>query len=405
MWEVAVFLAVIVGCGYLVIWLRRKYHPKSHRAVPGNWTIEQIEGIYKAGQISDQEFKVLRRQVLSPGFTLIELIVSVSIMVIMILIFGTIIGQTQKVVSGSQATMRSNNTVRAIAHVIRTDLRKLTKSGFLCITHKYDNSTNTYYPTPVLIFATAGLTQSKTDSVTGLGGVSVYGHCDNSSTGDSGNPLAAIFLRQSWVLNPMGTGADIWPIDLAVLQTLPRTHVTDPNINDLVNRLRELTGNLSVPPENLSDIANLWQVLSSESDKISIMWTDGTTDAGGNLNWYGIDYDNAADINIDRPKDGDWTTRDITSGEIEFDNNGYRALWTRHNQNNWPKAIKIKFELNGALVWDNSTTYNTGDYAVRGGNYYRSIQKDNTNHEPPNATWWEKVKSQGMWYEVIASVN
>ncbi len=43
-----------------------------------------------------------------------------------------------------------------------------------------------------------------------------------------------------------------------------------------------------------------------------------------------------------------------------------------------------------AAAWDGGTTYALNDYVTSGGDCYRSIQNNNLNHAPPNATWWAK---------------
>ena len=65
MWEISGFIAVVLGCGCLVIWLRRKYHPKSYQAASGNLTLAQIENIHKSNLMSDEEFTALRKHVIS----------------------------------------------------------------------------------------------------------------------------------------------------------------------------------------------------------------------------------------------------------------------------------------------------------------------------------------------------
>jgi len=69
----------------------------------------------------------------------------------------------------------------------------------------------------------------------------------------------------------------------------------------------------------------------------------------------------------------------------------------------------LRFYQNGALLsvdlgtldaWDNATTYAQGDVIASGGVGYYSKQSANTNHAPPNATWWHPLT--GSTYEVPA---
>lgn len=264
------------------------------------------------------------------GFTLIELMVSVVIMVLMMMAFGMIITQAQKVVSVTQNNTRDNNTAQAIAQTIRDDLSKITKNGFLCI-----GKNPSHKMTPVLIFTTAGINRSKTCELSGLGGVSSYGYAANQA-----KPAEKILLRQSWVLTTQGDGSaderDIWPFDLSNFQTASRI-----DINTTVNNLSDSLGSAAIflPPQKLSHTNDLWKVLTENTHSIGIMW--GDVDANGNLNWFGVNSDYEV-----KNKDA-YVGKTITDAVLEYKeiDYGYRALWTHHNQNNWPKAIKIRFRL------------------------------------------------------------
>jgi type II secretory pathway pseudopilin PulG len=317
------------------------------------------------------------------GLTIIELIVAVAIMVIMILVFGMILTQSQKVVSGSQKIMQSNNTAAAIANVIRNDLRKITKNGFLCIT-QYDGDDR-----PYLLFTTAGLVRSKLLNYTATGGLSTYGFTDDSS----GN--RNILFHQGWVgikFNPDGFHydafvdagfiKDVINVGLEDIQKMPRV-----DINTFINLLYSdgpipKDNTLSCRPETLSGLNDAWQFLTDEIVNLNIMWTDGTRDLATNeLYWYGIsssenaDNANSKDSATDEPSD-EWDGLVFAPGVAEFDAGGgdYRALWTRHDQNNWPTAIKIKFK-------------------IRDPNLSAAAENEGT------------TIGQGIWYEVICPIE
>ena len=290
------------------------------------------------------------------GMTLMELIVAVAVLAIMILGFGQIVGQAQRVVTVSQNNMRSNAIAEAINRTIQNDLSKITKNGFLCISQQTE--TNAW---PQLFFLKAGTTRSKTHNVTGLAGVSSYGQADNKHTNDEyGDTLSGLFIRQSWVLSTLSVSgpSDIWNSDLSAIQAKTRDE-----LHDLVGRpgvmdgLRDaLPGSLYVPPVEPNDLNALWQVLSAEVNGVSIMWADGTKD-GSNLLWYGVgfkDYTTSEGLRDVVWKGG--LTQENASfdpsdySQIEFNVNTttpsrYRAFWTFHNQNNWPKAIKVSYRI------------------------------------------------------------
>ena len=61
-----IFLAVLVLAVFLVRWVQRKFDPRRGQETEqdGKFTIEQIESIHQAGQISDEEFAAMRRVVM-----------------------------------------------------------------------------------------------------------------------------------------------------------------------------------------------------------------------------------------------------------------------------------------------------------------------------------------------------
>ncbi len=263
------------------------------------------------------------------GLTLVELLVSVTILLVMIMAFSTILSQSQKVVSGTQATLRANSAANAIAEVIRNDLRKVSKQGFLCITEVSGQ--------PTLLMTSAGASNSIVGNATGTGTVVSYGLCNNNSS----TAVNDVFYRQCWVLDqdPATTGLDKWNNDLGNLQILPRFHATDFDIIELINTavtglLANAPASLTVPATDISEINELWQALSIECTTLEIVWTDGTINDAGTpadlsddyVNWFGIG-------NV------------IGDAAIEEAASPYQALWTHHNQNNWPKAIKIRFTI------------------------------------------------------------
>jgi hypothetical protein len=105
-----------------------------------------------------------------------------------------------------------------------------------------------------------------------------------------------------------------------------------------------------MPPVDLDQLADIWQVLTEGCDDLeiselegyeydrglSIMWTDGSVNVSGELNWYGID------------RGADGTIVPVPSGITEIESvsgSSYKALWTADTVRYWPKAIKIAFNI------------------------------------------------------------
>ena len=310
------------------------------------------------------------------GMTLMELIVAVAVLAIMILGFGQIVGQAQRVVTVSQNNMRSNATAEAIAKVIRDDLNKITKNGFLCITSSSDSSSNS---SPRLFFTTAGITNSRLHQLSGNASVCCYGLINNGTVPADGYgviPSSRIMLREAWILlQGHGTSnpTDMVDYDLSDLQSMTRYktgrtpgYSDTEDIDEFVTLLSQdsnifPSSGVGVPPINGNEVNELWKVLTNDANGLEIMWTDGTVDGNNNLNWYGILFqDNTGGPGTNRTytkKFGSTGASSLPSleilpaGENEYkmsttaSNPGYRALWTHENQSTWPAAIRISFRL------------------------------------------------------------
>ena len=264
------------------------------------------------------------------AFTILELLVAVTILLIMISIVGMILSSSRKLAKTAQGKMRANAAAAAIAEVLRDDVRRVTKNGFLCVTD--------WKGRPRLLLTAAGHAQSLTVSDGGTGEFLCYGIDDNQA--DSASKTNDILFRVGLILNDSPklptAGTDILNWDLSDLQMLPWE-----DVNSAINTvlLSSKTDALRVPPLTLAEVSELWKVVTTHCSNLSILWTDGEPDANGNLQWYGPAPGS--------PKDSNWSTRNVYSNKTEFnDGSGaYRALWTQRNQNNWPLAIKVRFQL------------------------------------------------------------
>ncbi|MBN1553931.1 MAG: prepilin-type N-terminal cleavage/methylation domain-containing protein [Phycisphaerae bacterium] len=311
------------------------------------------------------------RTIRNRGFTLVELMIAVVVMVLMMLAFGMIVSEAQKVVTISENKIRGNMTADAIERVIRNDISKINKSGFLCICKN-----PSHINTPVLIGLGFGKVTSKTcELFSDDGYVTSYGYAINEAASNGyGDKLATnvLFLRQALVLSTAGDGSaderDIWDHNITIFTGGTRTQ-----INTYINDLSDYLGNsvVSVPPTEFSHIEDMWQVMSKDIECLGIMWTEGTKDASGNLKWYGVDYDNGykvkarcEDTSLPVAEQYDYDDKDISDDVLEYTQSpgyGYRALWTHNDTTNWPKAIKIRFRLRDPELGEEHSTSDTQD--------------------------------------------
>jgi len=262
------------------------------------------------------------RTIRRKGMTLIELLVSVAVLVIMILMFATILHDSQQVVSTSQLTMQANAQAAAIAEVIRNDIRRITKEGFLYIGQRHIDGT------PFIGFTTAGVSPSSQTDAIGTGTVVLYALTPNAS-GNGGR----ILRRRAWILDPEATGdlKDVKAVDLTVIIS---GSLQGPGLVSTLD-LNGLDTDTVQYPAALDQMDQLWQCLTTDCNTLSITWTDGQVDPATNeTGWYGVYAKGDQYVAYGRdPQETQGAT--------------YKAFWTRHDQNNWPKAIRIRFTLAG----------------------------------------------------------
>lgn len=291
------------------------------------------------------------------GMTLMELLVAVAILAIMIVSVGSIVTQSQKVVSTGQAHIKTNQSAAAVAQVIREDIRRISQHGLLAITQAGAGS-------PRLVAITAGVTLSKTHGETGTAGVVVLGMAENTAPNTPADE--SILYRQGWVLKDLASTppTDIWKSDLTDIQRLPRydSDASDPDMDKLVTNLLNAAPpgkagpvagrSVAVPATTMDQINTLWQVLAPSAKLLEIAWTDGSIHNNGTpadasddrMNWYGVAWDGSAYAR--HGKTDKWDEKGIDAGTVEYaSGGGYRALFTRHDLTNWPKALKVKYRI------------------------------------------------------------
>ncbi|NLW86721.1 MAG: prepilin-type N-terminal cleavage/methylation domain-containing protein [Planctomycetes bacterium] len=242
------------------------------------------------------------------GFTLVELLVSVAVMAIMITIVSTIVSECHKLVKSSQATMRCNNTAGAIAQLLRNDVSSISQNGLLFIS-TIDNK-------PIVMFTTAGPARALVaiddvthDYVQGAGTLTMIGQMDNA-----GKAGGDVLWRAAYVFAPhmpMDWGKDAFGgHDLASIQALPaemKTMCIDwKNAVETTKLHVPVEEKLHVPVEAIADVRDLWQVVATGLTEFGVSWKDDT-------GWHEPD--------------------------------GTDMIWTHHDQNAWPTAIKFNFKL------------------------------------------------------------
>jgi prepilin-type N-terminal cleavage/methylation domain-containing protein len=230
------------------------------------------------------------------GFTLIELMVSVTILVVMILAFSIVLNQSQRVVTTAQRIMKANESALAIAQVMRGDFSSISRDGYLAIRPG----------SRVISFTATGLYRSLLDGYTATAARIDYG-CD------SGN----VMWRRVTLLDPTRPASPD-----RINRSLSYYKGMDPNvnteINDLVNSgVSQPTTAFPVPPNSTGDVDLLrWYLAGTctqfdvayvRYDITSIGWRIGATP-------------------------GAWTV-------------GTDQTWYSTNRPQWPLAIRIAFTL------------------------------------------------------------
>lgn len=245
------------------------------------------------------------------GMTLIEMLVAISVLAVMILAVSQILVQTQRFISAAQENRRSHAMAFTIARIIRRDLRRVSKDGFLNITTGGDSGS-------MLVFSTAGPTSGINDPVKGDGSIICYAQQSCPSSKKEGKDETYLW-RPEYVCNCLtGTPSATFSgervnVNFSMLRTCSTNDANSPfQLQALSSAAAQNSPgpNLQLPPVSASQIEDLWQVLVVAISDFSVQWTNGTK-TNGLLIW-----------------------------------SSAPMLWTHQNQTNWPKAIKISFRIN-----------------------------------------------------------
>jgi len=253
---------------------------------------EGTENNRSAREAQGTELSIVNCQLSIPqrrGLTLVELLVSLGIIVLISLAFGTILGQSQKVVSSTQGIIRANSAASAIAQVIRDDFVGLSKEGFLAVS----NDPN------YIVFTATGVFQESIPP----------GRRANAAVIDYGlDGSKHILWRRA---RPLSGSAGIANVQASYIDAYLGQYRHGPvGVIPLPTAYYDAPA-LPIPPYyNLdpADIGNLWPVLATECRGFGVESFNGTT------------WSSNADT---------WTFNDDIP----------------NSPHPWPKAIKVRFSL------------------------------------------------------------
>ena len=143
------------------------------------------------------------------GFTLIELMVALMVLVIILGAFGSILLQCKRVVGSAEAVNRITSRIQAIGQILHYDLGRMNKAAVLKIGDAE------------MLVVTGDFSQSRTTEADGIGSAIHYSLTTNANTLSSGE----ILRRASLVLSTDGGGGDdvvdVTGVDLVAPRSMP----------------------------------------------------------------------------------------------------------------------------------------------------------------------------------------
>ena len=222
------------------------------------------------------------------AFTLIELMVSVVILAILILIFSGVLSQAQGVVNRSQEDIRIDRDMLAVEEILRRELSKISKSGFLKITGGEH-----------IAFTILG----NFESISGIGSANAaivdYGCTteDDDGTSDDNIPPANVMWRRQLLLMP-GVDTEDDHVDATIAEA------ADEVDEQLYKGQKRRAPEIKLPPDEAADWASY---VVGECTDFKVFWWDGTK----------------------------WSA------------DGASGSWTNEDPSNWPRAVRVQFKLRG----------------------------------------------------------
>jgi len=201
------------------------------------------------------------------------MLVTITILVILLLAFGSILTSSQRAVSASQEVMKGNNAVAAAASLLREDLFNLAPDGFLAVqrTGSIDR----------IVFTTVGTYKSMVSTSPPVANSALI---DYQVSGDD------VLCRRAFLLIPGFAGSEVDCLD----RYLAYYKLLDPN--ELVNHLDNDIGapNPPVNPNSWGDIKALWPFVAHPCEQFDVAWTPSLIDPDDPNNageWYSCPAD------------------------------------------------------------------------------------------------------------------
>ena len=226
------------------------------------------------------------------GFTIIELLVTVAALAVMLVAFGRILSECKSVVRGSEQMMRTLHRVSSVSSMIRSDLQRMSRDGFLGISMGSIQDAH-----PGLVFTTSGPTRSIIGSVEGRGSIVAYSLAEHLAA-DRGRE---ILWRPEWIFFYSGSYALGDPEDVSAFMftgaggnydRLESYKVAERGtIEGVVEEIvgsRNANAAFRLPPQTKSEADALWSAVVQDMEFFSVMWTDCELDTNSNgFAWYG----------------------------------------------------------------------------------------------------------------------
>lgn len=278
------------------------------------------------------------------GFTIIEMLVTVATLGIILSAFANVLLQCRRVTTMAHRGIQANHRASVISEIVRRDLRRMTRDGFLCISSNNGHAG--------VVFCAGDPSRSILGDAKGYGSIVAYGLVQR--TGGLDAPVDVLW-RPEYIFKTEGNDS---PEDLVTKISTDYPTLADvkscdrPAANTLAGGVlgRSLSP-VAMPPTTVTEAADLWKVVTGDITYLSITWTDASAPVGpegkpvGGFNWYGIDRDQSLDAYVIRSKNDQWGDQGANATEFAS-GGGYRALWTARNPHNWPKAIRFVYGIN-----------------------------------------------------------
>jgi prepilin-type N-terminal cleavage/methylation domain-containing protein len=211
------------------------------------------------------------------GFTLVEMLVTVSIMAVMVATFGLVLERAQTLVSSAQEVMKANSAALTVSNIIRKDLSAVSKKGFLWI------PTTGTGATADLIIGNPGEYHSAFSPARGTGRIVAYGTGDDQATSASNDAFwrrtrilttSAVQLGGNYPEDVFTYSSPAEPLDFSGLQqgilvnyqrAAPANTYVYTYLNSSIN-VDAAPGTLTSEPESVGEMENLSSLLMSGFD-------------------------------------------------------------------------------------------------------------------------------------------